>query len=300
MNIGIPLVSVLMTSFNREKYIGEAIQSVLSSTYNNYELIIVDDCSTDNTVEVVKGFQSKVERIRLYVNEKNLGQFANRNKAASYAKGEYIKFFDSDDIMNPNLLEVTMGAMLRFPEASVGIECTWPEIPVETFPIVFTPREAYVNHFFRGNDFLHFGPSSSIFKRNLFHECGRFNEEIGILADTLLMLRLAAKSPVVAYQPNLFYWRRHDGQVTVEQEDQYAMFIQRHQIRTLILADDVPLSEIEKKIIKQNYKSIFIRNLFRYIFSIKSWKKLISMFNTMEINYVDFWYALQKNKTVSF
>ena len=294
------LVSVIMTAYNRADFIGEAIESVLSSSYNNYELIIVDDCSTDNTVKIVKSFELKDGRIRLYVNEKNLGQFPNRNKAASYAKGNYIKFFDSDDIMNPNLLEVTIDAMLRFPESSLGIECTWPEISIESFPVLFTSREAYVNHFFRGNDFLHFGPSSSIFKKKLFNECGGFNEEIGILADTLLMLRLAAKSPVVAYQPNLFYWRRHDGQVTIEQDDQYAMFTQRHEIRTLVLAGEVPLSDLEKKIIKQNYKSIFIRNIPKYILSIKSYKKLFNMFRLMDVKWVDLWLALKKNKIVNY
>ena len=294
------LVSVLITSFNREKFIGEAIQSVLSSKYKNYELIIVDDCSTDNTVEIIKSFELKDKRIRLFVNEKNLGQFPNRNKAASYAKGEYIKFFDSDDIMKSELLEITMRAMLCFPESSVGIECTWPDIPVESFPVLFASREAYINHFFRGNDFLSFGPSSSIIKREMFNECGGFNEKIGILADTLLMLKLAAKSPVVGYQPNLFYWRRHDGQVTVEQGNQYAMFIQRHQIRTLVLGGDVPLSEAEKNIIEQNFKSIFLRNTFKYAFSIKSFKKLFNMFRIMGIRWVDFWLALQKNKTVNY
>ena len=293
------LVSVIMTAYNREEFIGEAIQSVLSSTYKNFELIIVDDCSADSTVEIVTGFQLKDDRIRLYVNEKNLGQFANRNKAASYATGEYIKFFDSDDVMKNDLLQKTMMAMMAFPNASLGIECTWPEIPVKSLPVVFTSREAYINHFFKGNDFLHFGPSSTVIKKNMFDKCGGFDEQIGILADTLLMLKLAAKSPVVAYQPNLFYWRRHDGQVTIDQNDQYAMFTQRQEIRTLVLAGEVPLSDIEKNIIKQNYKSIFIRNIPRYILSIKSFKKLFNMFTLMDIKWLDFLHALKKNKIIN-
>ena len=89
MNIQ-PLVSVLMTSYNRENYIAEAIESVLASTYKNFELIIVDDRSKDRTVEIARSYESKDDRVKVYINEKNLGDYPNRNKAASYAKGFYI------------------------------------------------------------------------------------------------------------------------------------------------------------------------------------------------------------------
>jgi glycosyltransferase involved in cell wall biosynthesis len=71
--VSTPLVSVLMTSYNREKYIGEAIESVLESTYNNFELIIVDDCSTDNTVKIAKSFAEKDARVKVFCNDKNPG-----------------------------------------------------------------------------------------------------------------------------------------------------------------------------------------------------------------------------------
>ena len=64
-----PLVSVLMTAYNREKYIAEAIESVLASTYTNFELIIVDDCSTDKTVEIAKSYEVKDNRIKVYIND---------------------------------------------------------------------------------------------------------------------------------------------------------------------------------------------------------------------------------------
>ncbi len=82
-----PLVSVLITSYNRDKYIAQAIQSVLASTYNNFELIIVDDCSTDQSFAKAQRYAASDERISAYVNEKNLTQFGNRNKAASFARG---------------------------------------------------------------------------------------------------------------------------------------------------------------------------------------------------------------------
>ncbi|MBN2572301.1 MAG: glycosyltransferase family 2 protein, partial [Ignavibacteriales bacterium] len=82
-----PLVSVLMTVYNREKYISEAIESVIKSTFKNWELIIVDDQSKDNSFEIAKCYENKDERIRVFINDKNLGDYPNRNKAASYARG---------------------------------------------------------------------------------------------------------------------------------------------------------------------------------------------------------------------
>lgn len=89
-----PLVSILMTAYNREKYIAEAIESVLASTYTNFELIIVDDCSADRTLEIAKSYEEKDKRIKIYINEKNLGDYPNRNKAASLAKGVYLKYLE--------------------------------------------------------------------------------------------------------------------------------------------------------------------------------------------------------------
>src|SRR5260370_37746092 len=97
-NLEKPLVSVLMTAYNREKYIAQAIESVLASTYTNFELIIVDDRSTDYSVEIARGYERKDKRVRVHVNEKNLGDYPNRNKAASYAVGKYIRYLDSDDV----------------------------------------------------------------------------------------------------------------------------------------------------------------------------------------------------------
>src|SRR4051812_47750099 len=93
----LPLVSVLMTSYNREKYIAQAIESVIASTYSNLELIIVDDCSKDSTVSIARSYAENDKRVKVYVNEKNLGDYPNRNKAASYATGKYLKYVDADD-----------------------------------------------------------------------------------------------------------------------------------------------------------------------------------------------------------
>lgn len=90
------LVSIIMPNYNGAAYLDKTIQSVLSQTYTNWELIFVDDCSTDNSLEIVKTFQD--ERIRVFKNKSNSGAAASRNYALREAKGKWIAFLDSDDI----------------------------------------------------------------------------------------------------------------------------------------------------------------------------------------------------------
>lgn len=97
------LVSIIMPSYNTASYIRETIQSVMHQTYQNWELIIVDDCSTDNTYEIVASV--KDERIKYFYNEKNSGAAVSRNRALREAKGRWIAFLDSDDLWMPEKLE---------------------------------------------------------------------------------------------------------------------------------------------------------------------------------------------------
>jgi glycosyltransferase involved in cell wall biosynthesis len=98
------LVSIIMPSYNTASFIAESIQSVLAQSYKDLELIIVDDCSPDNTDDVVKPYLSD-ERIRYLKNEKNSGAAVSRNRALREAKGKWIAFLDSDDLWMPEKLQ---------------------------------------------------------------------------------------------------------------------------------------------------------------------------------------------------
>lgn len=98
------LVSIIMPSYNTADYIVESIQSVLEQSYTDWELIVVDDCSTDNTDEVIKPYLTD-GRIKYFKNEKNSGAAVSRNHALREAKGKWIAFLDSDDLWMPDKLE---------------------------------------------------------------------------------------------------------------------------------------------------------------------------------------------------
>src|SRR5580658_10288509 len=190
-----PLVSVLMTAYNREKYIADAIESVLASTYNNFELVIVDDVSTDRTVEIAKSFAGRDPRVKVHVNAKNLGQFENRNHAAGLAAGKYLKYLDSDDLIYPTGLEVLVNMMEQFPEAGYGL-CSLIQDDYYIFPFLLGPKEAYERHFVKKIPLFHKAPLSSIIKRTAFDEVGGFANPQGE-GDYEMWLRLSVGHQVV-------------------------------------------------------------------------------------------------------
>lgn len=141
------LVSVIMPSYNTGKYIAESIRSVLNQTYQNWELIIVDDCSSDDTDKVVASF--KDTRIQYLKNEQNCGAAFSRNRALRKAKGEWIAFLDSDDLWHPKKLECQLNFMKKHNIAfsyhnfeKIDEESNSLEIYV-TGPKVVTKRKIY-------------------------------------------------------------------------------------------------------------------------------------------------------------
>lgn len=103
-----PLVSVVMCTYNGEKFLRPQIGSVLSQTYSNIELVIVDDASSDNTVQILEEYKRKDSRVKYFVNEKNLGYNKNFEKAFSLAPGDYIAPCDQDDIWAASKIEMMM------------------------------------------------------------------------------------------------------------------------------------------------------------------------------------------------
>lgn len=115
------LVSIIMPAYNCGDLIGITLDSVINQSYKNWEVIIVDDCSTDNTADVVHDYIRKFDRIRYYRLEKNSGAAVARNKAISLAEGKYMAFLDSDDVWFPEKLTKQIAFMN---ENDYGFTCT--------------------------------------------------------------------------------------------------------------------------------------------------------------------------------
>jgi glycosyltransferase involved in cell wall biosynthesis len=243
-----PLVSVLLTTYNREKYMAEAIESVLASTFTDFELIIVDDASTDRTVEISKSYAEKDSRVRLYVNETNLGDYPNRNKVASYAKGKYLKYIDSDDVMYEHCLQVMVSSMEKFPEGGFGL-CAVQD-PYIPYPVVIPSKQAYLEHF---DSYGHFyrAPGSAIIKREVFEKIGGFSGK-PLIGDNELWFGLANHYPMVKFVGGLYWDRNHGDQERFKEYAKKHYRNLRHNVVLKALSDaDCPLSEEERTAIRK-------------------------------------------------
>ena len=240
-----PLVSVLMTTYNREKYLEDAVKSVMASTYTNWELLIVDDQSKDKSVEIAQDLASNDSRVISIVNEKNLGDYPNRNMAASLAKGKYIKYVDADDMIYPNGLEVMVKSMEQFPEASWGLS-SLPQDKFKMFPFVLSGRDAYKRHYFQ-EQFFHKAPLSAIIRKDFFDKIGGFTGR-RYLGDFEMWHILANHSPVVLMAQGVVWYREHEEQEMQNNRTDFSIpFKYVKCSEEMLRRDDCPLSESEKK-----------------------------------------------------
>ena len=266
-----PLVSVLMTAYNREKYIAEAIESVLASTYTNFELIIVDDCSKDKTVEIAKGYSLKDKRIKLYVNEKNLDQFPNRNKAAGYAKGKYIKYCDSDDKLFDWTLDYCVEMMERYPDAGMGILNLNKDIQQE----YVTSADA-ININFYQKEILNIGPSGTILRREAFEKTGRYKPDYGVPSDMYFNLKMASSFPIVLLSKVFFFYREHDGQ-EFKNKYSYVCYNYRY-LHDALQIPGFPLTEEQRTYLMKKAKRSFVKTLLNYLKETGSFGKALKAY----------------------
>ena len=258
-----PLVSVLMTAYNREQYIAEAIESVLASNYKNFELIIVDDCSIDNTFNIAKKYAQKDTRINVFKNDKNIGDYPNRNKAASYAKGKYLKYLDSDDIIYSHGLGVMVSCMEAFPNAGYGLSANGGI--KGPYPICLSPKETYQEHFFvYKSDHFNRAPGSSIIDHKAFKRVGGFSGK-RMIGDYEMWMKLSRYFSLVKIPRDLIWDRTHLGQ---ESQSGYAKRykILKEKVLLNALANrDCPLSLAEVQEIKHTQKQKRIQQYYKML-----------------------------------
>lgn len=186
----LPEVSIIIPTFNRAHYIGDAIKSVLSQTYSSWELLIVDNGSTDNTAVIVKDYVRADARVR-YLREDCKGVSRARNTALAEAKGEYIAFLDDDDLFLPEKLKIQTDFLKAHPEVDFVYgqieiinakgELLWidPKKPVLTFADLFEESGIRIQ--------------SVMCRKSCFDSIGGFDETLTMGEDYDLWLRAAAK-----------------------------------------------------------------------------------------------------------
>jgi len=203
-----PLFSVMILTHNRSDLLQEAIQSVLAQTFQDFEIIIIDDHSTDNTCQVVSSYQDK--RIKYYLNERSKGQAGARNTAISKSKGEWIAFLDDDDVWLPLKLE-KQAEMIKVIDNNVGLIYTGYatyDFEKETIIKKILPeKKGWVQ-----DDVLYsncIGAICSVaVRKSLLDRVGGFDERFESMVDMDMWVRISGISMVVFIKDVLVYVRK--------------------------------------------------------------------------------------------
>lgn len=219
-----PLISAIITVYNTEKYIAEAVQSILNQTFADFELIIINDASTDSTLEILQSF--KDERIILLNNEVNQGIPKNANTGLRLAKGEYIAKMDADDISHPKRFERQLAYFKENPE--VVICGSWAQIFDADDVLIRTP----VTHdeIKAGLLFLNvmFNPAI-MFKSSLYKDDGYYyNESFPVLEDYTLWVDAIDKVKFANVPEVLLKYRVHNSNISVFKKSNQQMLNDYH------------------------------------------------------------------------
>jgi glycosyltransferase involved in cell wall biosynthesis/ADP-heptose:LPS heptosyltransferase/radical SAM superfamily enzyme YgiQ (UPF0313 family)/predicted O-methyltransferase YrrM/2-polyprenyl-3-methyl-5-hydroxy-6-metoxy-1,4-benzoquinol methylase len=205
---GSPLVSIIVTAYNAADYISRAIESILIQSYRNFEIIVVDDGSTDNTAEIVRGFEG--EPIKYFFKE-NGGVASARNFGLQKAGGSFIIMLDSDDMMTPDYIASHLQGFEQHPEADM-IYCDDLLIDEQDKPIRVINRPEYSNpdgiisDMFRcGFPVVHF---KTCIKRSVFDKLGLYDERLIVAEDYDMMRRFVKQQLKMHHLPEALYLRR--------------------------------------------------------------------------------------------
>lgn len=209
-----PLVSVVIPTYNRARYIGETVESVLAQTYDNIEIIVVDDGSTDDTRRVLKPYQEHI----IYIYQENQGPSVARNTGIMKSTGPYIAFLDSDDLWMPEKLEIQVAYLNEHPEVGL-VHCDFllqvenPNGPVlKKWPYANNWPSGYVLPFMFVQSMI--GTSSVVTRRECFDVAGLFDPRFFGPEDYHLWLRIARHYPITYLDKPLSIYRHHGENLT--------------------------------------------------------------------------------------
>lgn len=202
------MISVVIPLYNKEKAITATLQSVFAQSYTDFEVIVVDDGSKDNSLQVVQAIQDP--RLRV-IHKENGGVSSARNRGIKEAKGDYIALLDGDDLWESTFLEEQVKLIRDFPRAGMwgvntaflmqGKAYKWPQGMPEGY-------RGYVENYFgtKHNDL--FCSSSVVIRRDVFENVGYFDERISASEDLDMWYRIILKYPIVYYDKVLVYYNR--------------------------------------------------------------------------------------------
>jgi glycosyltransferase involved in cell wall biosynthesis len=249
-----------MTAYNRDGYIAAAIESVLAQTFEDFRLIVVDDASTDGTRGIAESYVRRDPRVRVLANDRNLGDYPNRNRAAREVDTEFFKFHDSDDIMYPHCLEAMFHPLAAAPAAGLAASghTAWSGGPC---PLLLTPRLCYEREFF-GTGLFMLGPAGMMLRTTAFRTVGGF-PELGAYSDLVFWLTACRTLSVLLVPSDLYWYREHEGQHASSDRARFDAADAAAEVWRALAHPDCPLKGESLEHARRNYAYINARRLWR-------------------------------------
>jgi glycosyltransferase involved in cell wall biosynthesis len=263
-----PLVSVLIPLYNKADYLEETLQSVLNQTYPNIEIIIVDDGSTDGSLDIAKKYLS--EHVRVF-EQKKKGACAARNKAFELSKGDFIQYLDADDLLDKNKIDIQVKILSNNPDCLVighGYELYEPsngqkELTKRGFPNKdYTDSKSFILDDLYEAAIIHYW----LMPRMIVEKTGGWDERISIYDDRDFYLRLVPLVPKIIFtEKAICYYRITDTDNHLSKKRDIANFqgalTYFSNAETYLQKDKNALNKSDKKILSCLYKKLFIVGL---------------------------------------
>lgn len=205
---GNSLVSIVIPIYNGERYIEETVQSLLSQTYRELEVICIIDGTSDNSIHILKAFGDP--RLQI-IEQENRGATPTRNYGLAISTGEYILFLDQDDVMMPDFIQATVQEMVRTGSTAVAVNgylINADGLIIRRMYRMNKPKLT-LNSLLKGNQMS--TPSQVLLKRSLLNEVGGFDEKTGMADDWDMWVRQAKKGKIVFLDQYLIQYRLHDS-----------------------------------------------------------------------------------------
>ena len=212
-----PLVSIIIPTYNRAEFLSKAIESALNQTYDNIEILVVDDGSTDNTKKVVQNLQKNNSNIRYFWQKNSGGAAKPKNKGIENTKGRYIAILDSDDEFLPTKIEKQLQTFKKSKSdklMAVGTDAKEiykekNKIRIFHVPNYDNPLKELLKHDYMGSG------SAMMYKKELFHEIGMFDENLKSGQDAEMRLRIASSGYNFHFiHKPLFKYKIHKGNIS--------------------------------------------------------------------------------------
>lgn len=227
-----PLVSIIMPAFNADKYIEEAIDSVINQTYANWELLVINDGSTDSTAKIVEGFLSRDTRVQLYNNEENKGLCFTRNRGLQLAKGKYIANLDSDDIALPERLKIQVDFLESNQDfVLLGAACEVIDQEGKTeYTVTRNVAPSYLKSLLL---FSNYFINSSVMYRAKESKALQYNPDYPLSEDYQFFVQLSEFGKIANLESSLVRYRVHGNNISAIKEKELEQAI--HQIHKVLL-----------------------------------------------------------------